>query len=155
MFKKIAALALLLVLVALCTRRPFDERTGEVMPNTCNAGQFAAAVDAFEDIASADDEAFVRIEVLPLEEPAEYVRRWKMELDGLRELGNRADRVKAPRCLAHARELFDQYLDQSLHAAEIRAPNADMDDYRRARETADVIRGQYASEVKLQEKNRL
>src|SRR5215470_11032952 len=101
MFKKIFALALILVLVALCARRPFDVRTGEVMPNTCNAGQFAAAVDEFDDIAAARDQVFARIEALSLDEPTEYVKRWNAELAGMRELGSRADRVKAPRCLAH------------------------------------------------------
>jgi hypothetical protein len=154
MFKKIFALALVLVLVALCTRRPFDVRTGEVLPTTCAKAQFAAAVEELDGVAADSESALARIEVLPRDEPAEYVRRWKQERDGMRELGRRADAVRVPRCLAHAREIFDQFLDQSLHAAEIRAPDGDMDDYRRARETAEVIRGQYQGEVRQQEKNR-
>lgn len=154
MSRKIFALALILILVALCTRKPFDVRTAEKLPNTCAVAQFAAAVDEFDELSGQGDQALVRIEALPPGEPAEYVRRWKQELDVLRELGSRADRVRVPRCLQHAQDLFEQYLEQTLHAAELRAPDKDVDDYRRARETAEIIRGQYAGEVKLQEKNR-
>ena len=155
MFRKVFALALVLVLVAICTRRPFDVRTGEKLPNTCAAAQFAATVEELDDMAVSRDQVLARIEALPVDEPTEYVMRWKQEIDLLRELASKADRVAAPRCLHHAKELFEQYLEQSLHAAGLRAPDRDFDDYRRARETADIIRGQYAGEVRLQEKNRL
>ncbi len=155
MFRKIFALALILVFVAICTRRPFDVPTSNKLPNTCATAQFAAASDELDSLAARRDASLARIEALPVEEPAEYVRLWQVELALLRDLAAKAEGVGAPRCLAHAKDLFAQYLAQSLLAAEQRAPDKDPEDFRRARETADTIHAQYVSEVKLQEKNRL
>lgn len=156
MFRKIFALALVLILVAICTRRPIDGPLGGKLPNTCASSQVAAAVADFSDLAAQRDAALARIEALPIEEPAEYVRVWQAEIAKLKDLAATAQAAGLPRCLAHAQELFVLYLAQSGRAAEQRRPEGEGDfaDYRRALETADVIRGQYAAEVKLQEKNR-
>jgi hypothetical protein len=154
MFKKIFALALILVFVALCARRPLDGRLSDRLPNTCNAAQFAAMVDAFDDIATERYGALARVEVLRPEEPVEYVRNWQREQEVLKELALRADGVRAPRCLTHAKDLFEQYLAQTLRALDKRSPEQDFTDYRHALETTEGLYTQYRAELRLQEKNR-
>src|SRR5258708_1091225 len=105
MFRKIFALALILIFVALCTRRPFDVPTANKLPNTCATAQFAAATDEFDGLAAQRDASLIRIEALPVDEPAEYVRLWQVELALLRDLSARAEGASAPRCLAHAQDL--------------------------------------------------
>ena len=154
MFKKIFALALILVLVALCTRRPLDGRLAGKLPMACSSTQFAAAIDEFDALSVRRDQALAHIESLPTDEPLEYVSRWKKDVEVLADLDNQADRISVPRCLRHAQELFEYYLGQSHAAAELRAPDKDFTDYARAKETSESILAQYKAEVKLQEKNR-
>jgi hypothetical protein len=154
MFKKIFALALVLVLVALCARKPPPDPAAARLPNTCATAQFAAVVGEFEALSARRAEALKRIEAIPVDEPAEYVRRWKREEEVLAELSSAAERVELPRCLAHAKELFLQHLAQTRTALALRAPDRSFDEYRRARETADAIHAQYLGEIRLQEANR-
>jgi hypothetical protein len=153
-FKKIFALALVLVLVAICTRRPFDVRTSERLPNTCNAQDFSAMVETFDGLRFNQSVVLERIEKLPLDEPLEYVINWQREQAILKDLAARAGAVREPRCLTQAKSLFLRYLEETLKAVELRAPDKDFTDYRRARESADSIDAQYRAELKLQEANR-
>jgi hypothetical protein len=154
MFKKIFALALVLILVALCARKPPPDPVAARLPNTCATAQFAAVVGEFDALSARRADALKRVEAIPVDEPAEYVRLWKREGEVLSELSSAAERVEAPRCLAHAKELFLQQLAQTRTALSLRAPDRDFLDYRRARETADAIHGQYLREIRLQETNR-
>jgi hypothetical protein len=72
----------------------------------------------------------------------------------LKELAVRADGVGAPRCLTHAKDLFEQYLAQTLRAIDKRSPEQDFTDYRHALETTESLYTQYRAELRLQEKNR-
>ena len=154
MFKKIFALALVLVLVAICTRRPFDAKLSERLPNTCNPAQFAATVAAFDDLRTDQSLALSRVEKTPTDEPLDYAIALKREQEVLRDLHGKAAAVQEPRCLAHAKELFLRYQEETSKALDLRAADKDFSDYRRARESSESIYAQYASELKLQEKNR-
>jgi DNA polymerase/3'-5' exonuclease PolX len=153
-FKKILALALVLVLVAICTRRPLDGKLSERLPNTCNAAQFREAAVAFEDLRFNQSMALERVEKMPIREPLDYALTLKRELATLRDLEGKASAVSEPRCLAHAKQLFIRYLEETQKALALRGADKDFNDYRRARESAENIHAQYAAEVKLQEKNR-
>ena len=153
MFKKIFALALILILVALCTRRPFDVKTSERLPNTCDKAQFADTVATLDDLRINQSLAISRIEATSVEEPYEYVQRWQREREELKAIAARAAAHREPRCLAHAKELFARYLEETEKAVEMRAPDSDFTDYRRARESAERIHAQYSAELKLQEPN--
>ena len=154
MFSKIFALALLLVLAALCARTPPPDPSTSRLPNTCATPAFAAMVAEYDAMTTRRAEVLARIEAIPVEEPAEYVKRWKEEQAALAELSARAEAAGPPRCLIHAKELFVLHLARTQAAVELRAPDRDFSEYRRARETADSIHAQYLSEVKAQEKNR-
>jgi len=153
-FKKIFALALILILVAICTRRPLDGKLAERLPDTCNAAQFAGTVSAFEELRLDQSLAVSRVESTPIQEPLDYAEVMKREQQVLRELQGKASAVREPRCLGHAKELFLRYLQETSKALALRGADKNFSDYRRARESAETIRAQYASELKLQEKNR-
>jgi len=156
MFKKIFALALVLVLVAICTRRPFDAPLSGRLPNTCNTAQFASTVAQLDALRDEQLRALARVEAAPANEPFEYSQRWKREQEALTQLASKAAaEVREPRCLAHAKALFIRYLEETAKALELRAPDRDFAEYRRARESAESIHAQYVSELRLQEKNRL
>ena len=155
MFKKVFALALVLVLVALCVRKPPPDPTAAKLPNTCASAQFAAAVAAFDGLSAQRVDSLKALEAIPVDEPAEYVRRWRREEEVLAGLSSAAERVDLPRCLAHAKELFLQHLAQTQAAVALRSPDKDFADYRRARDIADAILAQFRAEVRLQESNRL
>ena len=154
MFKKIFALALVLVLVAICTRRPLDGKLSERLPNTCAATQFAETVAALDDLRIDQSLALSRVESTSIEEPLNYATIQKREQGLLGELHGKATGVREPRCLVHAKELFLRYLEETGKALELRGPDKDFTDYRRARESAEIIYGQYVAEMKLQERNR-
>ena len=154
MFKKIFALALILVLVALCTRRPFDVKTSERLPNTCATAQFAETIAALDDLRIDQSLALSRVESMSVAEPLDYALALKQGQGELRALQGQATGVREPRCLAHAKELFVRYLEETLKALELRVGGEEFDDYRRARESAESIYAQYRAELKLQEKNR-
>jgi hypothetical protein len=153
-FKKIFALALVLVLAAICTRRPLDGKLAERLPNTCAATQFAETIASLDDLRIDQSLALSRVESTSIEEPLDYATILKREGALLGELRGKATGVREPRCLVHAKALFLRYLEESAKALELRAPDKDFTDYRRARESAETIYGQYLAELKLQERNR-
>ena len=153
-FKKIFALALVLILVAICTRRPLDGKLAERLPDTCNAAQFTETVAAFGELRTDQSFALSSVEATSIEEPLDYAIALKREKEVLRNLHGKAEGVRVPRCLAHAKELFLRYLEETSKALDLRRADKDVGDYRRARESAESIYSQYRSELKLQEKNR-
>ena len=155
MFKKIFALALILILVAICTRRPLDGKLAERLPNTCNTAQFTETVVAFGELRTDQSFALSRVEATSIEEPLDYALALKREQEVLRDLHGKAAVVREPRCLAHAKELFLRYIEETSKALDLRGADKDFGDYRRARESAESIYAQYRSELQLQEKNRV
>lgn len=153
-FKTIFALALVLVLVAICTRRPFDERLTDRLPNTCDTNQFAALAAALEDLRLDQSMALERVEKMPIDEPLDYAETLRRELGTLREIETKAAAVREPRCLAHAKALFLRYLEETQKAVEMRKADSDFAVYRLARETNENVYAQYRAELGLQEKNR-
>ena len=153
-FKKIFALALVLVLVAICTRRPFDGKLAERLPNTCASAQFEETVAALDDLRMGQSLALSRVESMSIEEPLDYAIALKEGQGELRALEAKAQGVREPRCLAHAKALFIRYLEETLEALGQRGADRDFSDYRRARESAESIYQQYRAELKLQERNR-
>ena len=154
MVKTAFALALILILVALCTRKPMEEKIAERLPNTCATLQFGTATDAFESLSLQRDDVLKRVEALRTDEPLEYVLQLRRDVDALRSLATTAEGTFAPRCLDHAKELMVKFLDDSARALELRVPDKEPVDYERARDVANNVRSQYFAEVKLQEKNR-
>jgi len=153
-FKKIFALALVLVLVAICTRRPLDGKLAERLPNTCASAQFEETVAALDDLRIGQSLVLSRVESRSVEEPFDYSIALKDGQGELRALQAKAQSVREPRCLAHAKALFVRYLEETLEALGRRVADRDFGDYRRARESAESIYEQYRSELKLQEGNR-
>lgn len=150
-----AGVALLLALAA-CSKGPdITEAPRKArLPATCDRPRFDAAAEQFESIARRRDAALARLESSGLDEAVHYLRGLEQEKAEVRELGAQAERVEVPRCLQRAREIFLHYVERTVEAMDARRPDASPADYRRARETADTIHGQFVTELKLQERNR-
>jgi hypothetical protein len=148
------ALIVALVLAAACSREAPPEARPAKLPATCDRTQFQSATDQFDALVARRNEVLARVEAMPADEPAHYLRELERAQAEVRDLAARAQDVAVPRCLGHAKELVVRYLEQSRETMDMRRPGSDFSAYRLARETADGIHAQYAAEARLQAANR-
>jgi len=142
--------------IAGCPRTgpaPETQASAKAPAPLCPPAGVQAATDAFDVAEQRRTEVLERVDKYSREEPADFRRRLDADIAAIREATHAVEALSVPSCLVQARNLLELGLIRTDEALQRNGPEADPEDYRRAKDAADAVLTQYRTELALQKKN--